>query len=105
MTDGIVVLVTVPSREVAEELAELLVAGRAAACVNVVGPIASVYRWNGEVTRDEEQLLVIKSTAARYAELESLVRANHPYELPEVVALPVVAGLEPYLAWVRSETS
>ncbi len=104
MMDAIVVLVTAPSREAAEELAEALVGGRAAACVNLVGPITSVYRWAGEVARDEEYLLVIKSTTARFADIETLVLANHPYELPEIIALPVTAGLEAYLAWVRSET-
>jgi periplasmic divalent cation tolerance protein len=105
MTEAIIVLVTAPSREAAEELGELLIARRVAACVNVVGPITSIYRWAGEVSRDEEHLLLIKSTKARYAEVETLVRENHTYELPEVIALPVVAGLEPYLEWVRSETT
>jgi periplasmic divalent cation tolerance protein len=105
MTGEIVVLVTAPSREEAEKLAGLLIETRCAACANIVGPVTSVYRWQGEVTRDEEHLLIIKSTAARYADIESLVRANHPYELPEIVALPVAAGLDAYLSWVRSETT
>lgn len=104
MSEAIVVFVTAPSREVADQLAGMIVEERLAACVNVVGPITSVYRWQGEVARDEELLLIAKTTRVRFAQLESRVRAEHPYELPEIIALPVVAGLEPYLAWVRSET-
>ncbi len=105
MTGEIVVLVTVPSRQVGDSIAASLVEERLAACVNLVGPITSIYRWEGTVNRDEEHLLIIKSTRRRYGALEERIRQRHPYDLPEVIALPVLAGLEPYLAWVRSETA
>ena len=105
MTDAIVVLVTVPSRQVGDEIAAALVEERLAACVNLVGPITSVYRWEGAVTRDDEHLLIIKSTRPRYSALEERIRRSHPHDLPEVIALPVLAGLERYLEWIRSETA
>ena len=103
MTDVLVVLVTVPSREKGEEIAGQLVEAQVAACVNVVGPIRSVYRWQGEVCTDDEHLLVIKTTRQRYPELEDKVRALHSYDVPEVLALPVHAGSEAYLDWVVDE--
>lgn len=104
MTNEVVVLVTVPSRDQGGELAELLVGERLAACVNIVGPITSVYRWQGAVSRDEEYLLLIKTTRALYPTLEARVRESHPYDVPEIIALPILAGSEPYLAWLRSQT-
>ena len=104
MTDVLVVLVTVPSREDGERIAEALVGEGLAACVNLVGPIRSVYRWQGEICRDDEQLLAIKTTRARYAALEARARALHTYETPEVIALPVAAGSAAYLDWVGGAT-
>ena len=103
-TGELVVLVTVPSREAGEELAERVVEERLAACVNIVGPIRSVYRWQGTVQRDDEHLLVIKTTRRRYVRLEARVRELHSYETPEVIALRITAGSAPYLEWVRNET-
>ena len=104
MTNAWVVLVTVPSREDGERIAEAVVGDRLAACVNIVGPMRSIYRWQGEVCRDEEHLLLIKTTQERYGELEARVKALHPYDVPEVVALPIEAGSAFYLAWVEAET-
>ncbi|OFV87909.1 MAG: hypothetical protein A3J75_03140 [Acidobacteria bacterium RBG_16_68_9] len=104
MTDEIVVLVTVPSREEGERIADILVTERLAACVNVIGPVRSVYRWEGRVQRDDEHLLVIKTHITCYAAVEARVLATHPYDVPEVIALPIQAGSEAYLRWVRSET-
>jgi periplasmic divalent cation tolerance protein len=104
MTEELVVLVTVPSREEGERIAEILVGERLAACVNIVGPISSVYRWLGQVQRDDEHLLVIKTRAERYAALEARVLATHPYDVPEVIALRIEAGSEAYLTWLREET-
>jgi periplasmic divalent cation tolerance protein len=101
---ALIVLTVLPDRAAAERLAELLVAGNIAACVNLLAPCRSVYRWKGAVQHDEEHPLLIKTTAERYAALEDAIRANHPYELPEIVAVPIERGLPAYLAWIDSET-
>ena len=100
MSEALVVLVTVPSRDDGERLADALVGEQLAACVNIVGPIRSIYRWQGEVCRDDEHLLLIKTTAAGYAALEARILALHTYETPEVIALPVERGANAYLAWL-----
>lgn len=97
-----VVLVTAPDAEVAERLAATLVEEGLAACANLVPGVVSVYRWEGEVRRDAEFLLVLKSTVERSAALRDRVVALHPYEIPEVLVLPVESGHEPYMAWVRA---
>lgn len=108
MTGGhggaIVVLVTAP-QDKAEALARGLVEQRVAACVNLVGPIRSIYRWEGRVTEDPETLLVVKSTADRYGELETAVLALHPYSTPEILALDVAHGSAPYLAWLAASVT
>ncbi|MFI5395461.1 MAG: divalent-cation tolerance protein CutA [Candidatus Binatia bacterium] len=104
MTNCIIVLVTVGSPEEGECIARALVDERLAACVNLVGPIKSTYRWQGEITRDEELLLVIKTRAALFAEVEARVKALHSYGTPEVIALPITAGAQAYLEWLRAET-
>ncbi len=100
----LLVLTSLPDRESAERLARLLIEERLAACVNILAPCSSVYRWNGETQQDEEHPLLIKTAADRYAELEAAIRANHPYELPEIVAVSISHGLPAYLQWVESET-
>lgn len=105
MNDERIVFVTVPNREEGERIAEILVGEQLAACVNIVGPIRSIYRWEGAVCRDDESLLIIKTTQARYAALEARVLAVHPYATPEVIALPIVAGAEAYLRWLRAGAS
>ena len=77
---------------------------RVAACVNILAPCKSVYRWKGVVQHDEEHPVLIKTTAERYPALEAAIRAAHPYELPEIIAVPVERGLPAYLAWVDAET-
>ena len=99
-----VVYCAVPTREAGEAIAEAVVGERLAACVNLLPGVRSVYRWKGEVQRDDEVLAVMKTTAGRFEELRARVCALHPYELPEVLAVPAVAGHAPYLAWVRDET-
>ena len=81
-----------------------LVGERLAACVNIVPAIRSVYRWEGQVQDDIEALLVIKTRAACYERLEQTIAAAHPYELPEIIAVPVERGFAPYLAWINDET-
>ena len=100
----LLVLTNLPDRDSAEKLADLLVDKRLAACVNILAPCASVYRWNSETQHDEEHPLLIKTAEDRYPELEAAIRANHPYELPEIVAVTISHGLPAYLDWVESET-
>jgi periplasmic divalent cation tolerance protein len=102
---GAVVLVTAGSREEAEGIARALVAERLAACASLVAPVTSIYRWQGAVERAEEVLLLIKTRRALVARLEARVRALHSYEVPEVIALPIVAGARPYLAWLAGATA
>lgn len=99
-----VVFCTCPGEEVADTLARALVKARLAACVNILPKITSVYSWKGEIQSDQEALMVIKTCQARYPELEQWLKTNHPYEVPEVLALPVEAGLPAYLDWIEEET-
>jgi len=100
MTDHLQVLTTIDSEQAAERISAALVERRLAACVQVVGPIASTYRWQGEVERAREWMCVAKTTAARYPEVEAAIRELHSYEEPEVVATPIVAGSPGYLGWI-----
>ncbi|MEF2278865.1 divalent-cation tolerance protein CutA [Deinococcus sp. YIM 134068] len=101
---SLVVLVTIPP-ERAHELARILVAERLAGCVNVVGGLHSVYRWDGDVAEDPESLLIIKTTGERYPELEARVRSVHPYEVPEIIALPFDRALPEFQSWLLASTS
>ena len=103
--DRFVVLVTAPEGASAETLARSLVAEGLAACVNRVPGIRSTYRWQGQVQDDAETLLVIKTTAAAYPALERRIRELHPYEVPEVIAMPIVRGSEPYLSWLDASVT
>ena len=100
----LLVLTNLPDRAAAERLADALVEKRVAACINILAPCRSVYRWKGAVQHDEEHPVLIKTTAERYPELERAVRAEHPYELPEIIAVPIERGLPAYLDWVAAET-
>jgi periplasmic divalent cation tolerance protein len=95
------VLTTCPDATTAETIARALVEDRLAACVNVLAPMRSVYRWRGAVEAADEQLLIIKIRLADYAKVEQSIRRLHPYELPEVVAIPIADGLPAYLAWIE----
>jgi periplasmic divalent cation tolerance protein len=101
---ALLVLTNLPDRATAERLAQALVEQRLAACVNLLAPCRSVYRWKDELQHDEEHPLLAKTTTERYAALEAAIRAAHPYELPEIVAVPVERGLPEYLAWIAAET-
>jgi periplasmic divalent cation tolerance protein len=100
----LLVFTNVPDRAVAEKLADMLVERRLAACVNILAPCRSVYRWKDAVQHDEEHPMLIKTTQERYAALEQALRAGHPYELPEIIAVPIERGLTAYLDWVAAET-
>jgi len=101
----LIVMTTCPDAGTARRIARALVAGRLAACVNVLAPAWSVYRWTDAVEEATEVPILIKTTRDRYDELEVELRRVHPYQLPEIVALPLTAGFGPYLAWIHSETS
>jgi periplasmic divalent cation tolerance protein len=100
MADARVILTTIGSAEEARQFADTLVERRLAACVNIVGPIRSVYRWQGTVHDDPEYLLLIKTTAERATELEEAFAELHPYDLPERVDLRIEAGSTGYLNWL-----
>ncbi len=103
--DGyIVVLCTVP-KEKGEGLAKLLVEKKLAACVNVVKGLRSFYWWKGKIEEDDEELLIIKTSRETYGELEKQIRENHPYTVPEIIALPIILGNPDYLAWIDESLS
>ena len=105
MSEPLVVLTTVARVEDAEYIAREMVERRLAACVNILPPVTSVYRWQGEVTREAEHLLLMKTRKDRFEALRARLVEIHPYETPEVVALPVAAGHLPYLQWIADNAS
>ena len=105
MSNALVVLVTAPNTEEASRIADALVGARLAACVNILGGIESVYRWEGRVARDSEVLMIIKTTSERYAELEEQIKALHSYTTPEVIAIRIEHGSEVYLKWIGESVS
>jgi periplasmic divalent cation tolerance protein len=102
-SEPIVVLMTAANAEEAEQIASMLIEARLAACVQILPPIKSIYRWKGELVRENEVLLSAKTTREKFAELDRAVRAIHSYETPEIVALPVAAISDAYLEWLRGE--
>lgn len=102
MTDALVVLTTTETEADAQRLARLLVESELAACVQVLPRMTSIYRWQGKIERSGETLLLIKTTRAAYARLETAIIQNHPYETPEIIALPVEAGSAKYLNWLAT---
>lgn len=101
---AVAVFITAATARDARRLAEALVAERLAACVSEVGPVRSVYRWNGRVERARERLLIAKTARARLRALTARVKALHTYEVPEIVAVPLAGGNPDYLGWVERET-
>lgn len=104
MSEVLLVITNLPDRASAERVAETLVIQRVAACVNVLAECVSTYRWEGKLEHANEVPLLIKTTRAAYPGLEAALRELHPYELPEIIAMPVEAGLPEYLDWVVQET-
>lgn len=102
---AVIVLTTLGAEADASALARTLVEERLAACVNVLAPMSSTYRWKGSVDHEREQQLVIKTSAARVAALEARLRALHPYEVPEFLVIPVEGGSDAYLGWIRESVS
>jgi periplasmic divalent cation tolerance protein len=102
--DYLLVLCTCPDQGAANVVATALLEQRLAACVNQVPGIKSLYRWEGRVEKDDEVLLLIKTTADRFAELEAMIRKLHPYELPEIIGVPLSAGSDAYFDWIKTST-
>ncbi|HVK87000.1 MAG TPA: divalent-cation tolerance protein CutA [Kofleriaceae bacterium] len=102
---ALVLLSTFPSADKAAEAARVLVEERLAACVNLLGEVRSIYRWQDAVSDDREALAIIKTTPERYEALAARLLSLHPYEVPELVALPVTKGHAPYLAWLAAQTA
>lgn len=104
MSDVLIVYCTLPDDERADQVARALVDERLVACVNVLAGVRSFYRWEGKVCDDPERLAIIKTTAARFEAMKARLLELHPYDVPEVIAVPVDRGSDAYLDWVRSET-
>ena len=100
----LLVLTNLPDQASAESLAATLVENRLAACVNILQPCRSIYRWQGALETADEVPLLIKTTQARYPALEAAIRLRHPYDSPEIIATPITHGLPDYLNWVSAET-
>lgn len=100
MSQHLLVLTTIGSEEDAARLGRSLVEKRLVACVNMVGPVRSIFLWKGKVEDDSERLLLMKTRADRYAELETAIQELHPYDVPEVIAIPIERGSKAYLSWV-----
>jgi periplasmic divalent cation tolerance protein len=104
MSNSIVALVTCSSEEEALKIAHTLVAEHLAACVNLVAPIRSVYRWEGKICDEKEWLLIIKTRKDRFEEVEKKVKSIHSYSVPEIISLPITEGSLAYLDWIRENT-
>ncbi|MBU6435202.1 MAG: divalent-cation tolerance protein CutA [Nitrospirae bacterium] len=100
----LVVLVTAVNQEEAVRIGKEMVNAKLAACANIIPGVKSIYRWKGKVVKAQEVLLILKSSKPRYRALEKAIKAVHTYEIPEIIALPVMEGLAQYIGWVRSET-
>ncbi len=105
MTDYMQVTTTTETREQAEQIARGIVERRLAACAQIIGPITSTYWWKGRIETSDEWVVLMKTRAALVPQLQDTIRRLHPYEVPEIVAVPIVAGSETYLQWLAEETS
>lgn len=103
--EPLLVITNLPDKDSAERVAKNLISRHLAACVNILSPCTSVYRWQGQVETTQEIPLLIKTLAIHYSKVEAVIRQQHPYELPEIIAVPLSAGLPEYLAWIAAETS
>jgi len=103
-SEPIVVFVTCGSEEEGLKIANALVEGRLAACVNLISPIRSIYRWEGKIWDEKEWLLIIKTQKERFGELEKKVRSLHSYSVPEIISLPISDGPSSYLKWIKENT-
>jgi periplasmic divalent cation tolerance protein len=104
LAEAVLILTQLPDRASADALARALVEARIAACVSVGAPVDSLYHWRGQIETATEIPVIIKTRRERYAAVESAIRARHPYELPEIIAVPITDGLAAYLQWITAET-
>lgn len=104
MSEHLLVITTLPDADAGEALAARLVEDGLAACVNIGAPVTSVYKWDGQLERGTEVMLTIKTTAVCFAAVEKGIKVSHPYELPEVIGIPITAGSNEYLAWIDACT-
>ena len=102
--DFIVILVTTSSEEEGRKIAQALIEKRFAACVNLIKDLESIYRWKGEISDEKEVLMMIKTRKKLFRSVEDEVRKLHSYEVPEIIALPIISGSKDYLYWIDSET-
>jgi periplasmic divalent cation tolerance protein len=102
---ALLVLCTCPGEAVALDIARVVVIEGLAACVNRLAPVQSIYQWDGQLCEESEQLLMIKTTPDRYDALEMRLKALHPYEIPEIIAIPIIAGSDQYLTWLATATN
>jgi periplasmic divalent cation tolerance protein len=105
MYQALIVMTTVPDLETAQQLAELLVRRRFAACVNILPAMTSIYEWKGKLETGREHMLMIKTRSGRYRDVETEILNIHPYELPEILTIPIQSGLSSYLHWLFAQTS
>ena len=105
MPGAILILTQMPDRASAQSLARSLVEARLAACISIGAPVESLYHWHGQIETTQEVPLVVKTRADRYRAVEAAIKARHPYELPEILAVPVVDGLSRYVEWIADETA
>ena len=103
-SEYIVVNITTPSSEVGQQVADGLLEKRLIACANIVPGLLSIYNWKGEICEDDEVLLIIKTRATLFEQVVEVVKTIHPYEVPEIIALPIVAGSNDYLGWIDEVT-
>ena len=104
MTDFIEVRTTTGTKEDAESIAGSLVEKELAACVQIIGPMTSVYRWKGEVQEEEEYLLLIKTRSSLFPDVRMLIEEQHPYDVPEIISVPITGSSGPYLIWMEENT-
>lgn len=105
LTDNILVISNLPDRDSAIRLAELLISRGQAACVNVLAPCTSIYHWQDKTESAEEVPVFVKTSRTKYPDVERTIKAHHPYELPEIIQVPIAGGLPSYLEWISKETS
>jgi len=101
----ILILITVPDAKSAECISTLLVDKRLAACVNTISGVSSLYRWEGKLNRDDELILMIKTVKENFDKICLTVISIHPYDMPEIIAIPIVSGATQYMEWIKNETS
>ncbi len=101
----IVVFVTCPDKSVAEKIAEDLIKEKLAACVNITGEVNSIYFWQGNIEKDREYLMIIKTTEDLFVDLERFIKEKHPYTVPEIIGMPIIKGSKEYLNWIDKTVS